>query len=227
MLGLALAGLGALGKGITGLFQGAKARRIERENVRPMQQVQNEYFQNVNDAEQMARLGMPQQQYNQAIQNIQRNQSGALNQLARSANQSSGINALLRASNDATLGLDVKNAQERNQNMRYLAGQRGILGQQKQNAFDWNQKSKYLAKAAEAQALRGAGSQNLMNSFGDVTQIGMMAEQQENGGEGSKSQQSNINTFLPNASVNYQQPNFFDAMRQYGTPNYGYNGRRA
>ena len=72
-LGLALAGVGALGKLTTGIFQGIKANKIDKQNVRPVQTIQNEYLQNVSDAEQAARMGMPLQQYQQAQQNQQRN----------------------------------------------------------------------------------------------------------------------------------------------------------
>lgn len=207
-IGLGLAGLGALAKGISGIIQGGRANRIIRENPRPFQTVQNEYFQNVNDAEQMARTGLPQEQYNLALQNQQRNQTGVLRALGRSANPSAGLAGLLRASNDATMNLDARNAEARQMNRRYLAGQRGILAGQKKEAFDWNQKSRYLAKMAEAQALRGAGAQNLMGAFGDVQQIGAMVDANENGEE---SQQPNYNLmpsrFSPRAG-NYSGSSF-------------------
>jgi len=207
MIGLALAGLGALAKAATGVVQGIKANKIDKANARPYQQVQNEYFKNVTDAEQMARIGIPQAQYNKAQQDIQRNQSAVLGQLSRSNNSGAGLQSLLRASNDANLNLNVTDANTRNQNMKYLASQRGVLAGQKQQAFDWNEKSKYLAQAAKAQALRGAGAQNLMGAFGDVQQIGMMAENPDG----------------VNPAVQ-QKPNFFNAMKKYGVTNYGYNG---
>lgn len=175
-VGLALAGLGALAKLGTGVAQGIKANRIDKKNIRPEQVVNDEYFKNVSDAESMARTGMPSAQYGQAIQNQQRNMNGVVSALSRSANPSAGLASLLRANNDATLNLDVNNANQRIQNRRYLANQRGVLAQQKQNAFDWNYKSKYLADFAKAQALRGSGMQNMMGAFGDVQQLGMMVE---------------------------------------------------
>lgn len=212
--GAALSGLGALGKLGTGIVQGIRANKIDRNNIRPTQQVQQEYFQNVQDANQMARLGLPQQQYNLARQNILRNQSNALGLLNRSANPAAGLNAMLRAGNDATLNLDVQNAQARNQNLRSLMGQRQILAGQKQNAFDWNEKSKYLVQAAKAQALRGAGIQNTMGAFGDVQQIGMALQNQEDG-QGGVGGNAGISTFLPNATTSQ---NTYNPM--YGTGNY-------
>jgi hypothetical protein len=175
-LGVALAGLGALSKAVTGGFQGIKANNIDKNNIRPTEVVQNEYFQNVNDAEQAAKFGMPVAQYQRALQNIQRNQQGAIRTLGRSANPSAGLTSMLRASNDANLDLDVKNAQDQRQNQRFLIGQRGILANRKESAFDWNQRSKYLADFAKAQALRGAGAQNLMGAFGDAQQLGMFMD---------------------------------------------------
>lgn len=210
-LGLALSGIGALGKAATGLFQGAKANRIDRNNIRPIQEVQQEYFRNANEAENMARVGLPQQQYLQGLQNQQRNFNGAVRSLGRSANSSAGLAGLLRASNDATMGLDIADANARQNNQRLAMQQRGILGQQKQNAFDWNKKSKYLAEAARAQALRGAGGQNLMGAFGDVQQIGAIVDQNENGNSGTPSfnsgQQSNVG-FNPRAFGGFGAPRY-------------------
>ncbi len=200
----ALSGLGALAKLGTGLVQGIQANKIDKNNIRPIQEVQKEYYQNVADAEKLARMGMPAEQYNLAKQNIQRNQAGVLNTLGRSSNPSAGLNSLLRASNDATLNLDANNANQRVNGLKYLAGQRGALAGQKQQAFDWNKKSNYLAQAAKAQALRGAGAQNLMGAFGDVQQMGMLQGMQDSG----------QSTYQP-------QTNFFGAMQKYGTPNYG------
>lgn len=223
--GAALAGLGALGKLGTGIVQGIKANKIDRNNIRPIQQVQQEYFKNVEDANQMARLGLPQQQYNLGRQNILRNQSNALGLLNRSANPAAGLNAMLRAGNDATLNLDVQNAQARNQNLRGLMGQRQILGGQKQNAFDWNEKSKYLAQSAKAQALRGAGMQNTMGAFGDVQQLGMMMQNQEDGNSdptGGRQLPGLLNSRY--TAVGAQTPNFYNQMQKYGTNNYGLRG---
>lgn len=175
-IGTALSGLGILAKGITGIFQGSKANKIDKNNIRPIQEVQQEYLKNVSEAENMARTGLPQQQYLMGLQNQQRNLNGVLGSLRRSANPSAGLGSLLRASNDATMNLDVADANARTQNQRFAMGQRGILAQQKQNAFDWNKKSKYLADFARAQALRGAGAQNLMGAFGDTQQLGMFID---------------------------------------------------
>lgn len=196
-----MAGLGALAKLGTGLWQGIQANKIDRNNIRPIEEVQKEYYENVADAEQLARMGMPAEQYNLAKQGIQRNQSTALNTLSRSSNPSSGLNALLRASNDATLNLDANNAAQRVANRRYLAGQKLQLAGQKKAAFDWNRKSDYLAKYAKAEALRGSGIQNLMSGFGDVQQIGAMGGGGSNGGESGT-------------------PNFYNTMNKYGNGNY-------
>lgn len=209
-LGVALAGIGALAKGVTGIVQGAKANRIDRNNARPTQVVQNEYYQNLAQAEMMAQQGLPAAEYNLVQQGINRNQSGVLRTLGRSANPGSGLAAVLRASNDANLRLNAQSGAVRQQNQRGVMQQRQIMAGQKQEAFDWNEKSQYLAKAAKAQALRGAGAQNLMGAFNDATQIGMMAGAEE-GGQSYSPQQGG---------------GFFSAMKQYGTSNNGYGGRR-
>lgn len=158
-------------KGITSAVQTHKANQIDKKNVLPIQQVQGEYFQNVADAEQMARQGMPAQQYQNSLNSINRNQAGALRRLGGS-NQS--LASLLRASNDATLNLDANDASQRIRNRMNLFQQRNILAGQKQSAFDWNRKQPYIANLAKAEALRGAGQQNMMGMTNDLLTGGAM-----------------------------------------------------
>ena len=57
--------------GIAGIFKGNK---MAKNNPFPTAEVNNNILKNVAQAEHMAQVGLPQQQYNQAAQNIQRNQ---------------------------------------------------------------------------------------------------------------------------------------------------------
>lgn len=178
-LGLAIAGAGALMKGITGALQARKANQIDKANQLPIQNVQNEYFQNVADAENMARVGMPKEQYNLAINNLNRNMAGGLRRLGGS-NQS--LASMIRAGNDSTLRLDANNANDRTRNRLNLFQQRNILAGQKNSVFDWNKKQPYIANLAKAEALRGAGMQNAMSAFSDLSQGGMMLAANAEGG---------------------------------------------
>lgn len=170
-----IAGAGALAKGITGIIQSRKARRIEKSNPFVTENANPLFQKNVAIAENMARVGMPQQQYNNAINNIGRNQAGAIRQLGRSANPGAGLASMVRASNDATIGVDIKDANDRVNNQRFASGQRLNLAQEQNRVWDWNKRQKFLQLLSKSEALKGAGMQNMMGAFNDVSRIGMTA----------------------------------------------------
>lgn len=171
-IALAAAAVPSVVKGISGLFGIGKGNRLARNNTRPTYQIPEEFQRNAQLAEQMAQIGLPQQQYNAALQNIGRNQTTAINALSRSANPSIGLASLLRQSNNATLNLDAQDAAARQQNQRFAFGQRGLLGQQKLAKQNWDQLSRYQEIAQNAQALQGAGRQNAFGSLSDLSRLG-------------------------------------------------------
>jgi len=171
--GLAIAGIGALGKGIFGAIQNHQASEIEKNNHRPTMGVQQELNDNVATADQMARIGLPQQQYENQLNDIQRNQAGGLYALGHSANPGANIASVVRAGNDATNNLNAEDAAARNRNTLALIQQRGILANAKQNAWNYNYADKYSENLAKSQALRGAGTQNIAGALNDIGGAGM------------------------------------------------------
>lgn len=133
--------------GITGLIQRGEAKKILKDNPYPTYEIPNE----VREA---AATGLPSEQYNQAMQNIQRQQLTAL----KNANDRRGglatVGTINQQTNDATLSLDAKNAMARQQNQLRLASYRD-------KAFDWNVKNKYQQNYGYGMSLLGAGNQNL------------------------------------------------------------------
>ena len=63
-----------------GIFQGIKGNKLAKQNIRPTYEIPKEFQQNLAIAENMGRIGLPQQEYNRAQQNFQRNQASALRQ---------------------------------------------------------------------------------------------------------------------------------------------------
>jgi len=191
-------------KGIAGIAGILKGNKMAKNNPFPTAQVNNNILKNVAQAEQMAQVGLPQQQYNQAAQNIQRNQQGVLTQLGRSANPSAGLASLVRASNDATLSLDVQDANTRLRNQGVLMGQRGVLANEEQRVWDWNKKQKYIQQGNAASQTIADGKRN---SFGALTDLSQLAQSyyggQQGGGTNSQMppQGSNgyIRNYLPSA----------------------------
>jgi hypothetical protein len=173
-------------KGIQGLFQGAKGAKLAKKNIRPTYEIPPEFQQNLAIAENRARRGLPQQQYTQGLQNIQRGQTAGLRQLGRMGRGGS-VAGLARAGMDATLGLDIADANARMNNEGIAMGYRSQIGQQQLAKQQWDKFGKYGEQAAAAEALKGAGRQNVMGAFSDLSRVGLtyMGGQQGDGTGGS------------------------------------------
>jgi len=159
-------------KGIQGIFQGAKGAKLAKKNIRPTYEIPQEFQQNLAIAENMGRVGLPQQQYTQGLQNIQRGQTAGLRQLGRMG-RGGNVAGLARAGMDATLGLDVADANARMSNQRAAMGYRSQIGQQQLAKQQYDKFGKYEEQAAAAEALKGAGRQNVMGGLTDLANIGM------------------------------------------------------
>ena len=139
-----------------GLIQKGKANKMLKNLQYPDEQMPAEYEQNLRDAEQMAATGMPAEQYNQSMRNIQRQQLTAL----RYGNRNY-LPQILQGTNDATLSLDAQDAQMRLANQKGLLGVRSQLAGVKRDLFDRNVRGKYNQDYNYAMQLKGAGNQNL------------------------------------------------------------------
>jgi hypothetical protein len=169
-------------KGIQGLAQGLKGSKLAKKNIRPTYEIPQEFQQNLAIAENMGRVGLPQQQYTQGLQNIQRGQTAGLRQLGRMGRGGS-VAGLARAGMDATLGLDVADANARMRNQQSAMGYRSLMGQQQLAKQQYDKFAKYEEEAAAAEALKGAGRQNVMGGLSDLASVGLtyMGGQQGDG----------------------------------------------
>lgn len=153
-------GVGVLGGLISGGSQKRKGRRAlaEAQKLDPGYQIPDEFNQNLAQSENMARVGMPSQEYNLAGTNIQRNTQAGLRQLGRMSNPFAGIAGLQRGQNDAFARLDAQNANVRRQNILQAMGARRDLAGQKLAAQQYQQQ-KYFDAVNQANAMIGAGTQ--------------------------------------------------------------------
>ncbi len=202
------AGAAVLGTGLNlykGLHQEHQANQIEKGLKDPVYNIPSEFYQNREIARQMAQTGLPQQQYNNQVNNIDQNQAGAIAAENNSANPGAAIASTLRASNAAKANLDASDAEARNNNQRYflqenkdLAGQE--LAKQQSDVFD-----KYTRNFNMMQAYRGAGQQNVNNVVNGLTQVGLsgLNYAANNGGSSTPSSPATQQTF---GDVNGTQP---------------------
>jgi hypothetical protein len=211
---------GALSLGATALAgrQGRKQQKEAEAMLKSLKdpgfQVPEEYQTNLAQAEQLARVGMPSEQYNLATTNIQRGTQAGLRQLGRMSNPFAGIAGLARGQSDALAGLDASNAAARRQNILGAMGARSQLAQAKLAQQQYAQQ-RYFEQVNQANALRGAGMQNVAGSLGNVANIGMMLGMY--GGNNTPSGQS-AGSSLPPVKINYN-PGGFNPGRPSFSPN--------
>ena len=181
------AGLLSIGSSLLGLIGAGKQKRKARKMLAglkdPGYQIPDEFKANVAQAEQMARTGLPSQEYNLASTNIQRGTQAGLRQLSRMSNPFAGIAGLQRGQSDAFARLDASNAAARRQNILGAMGARRELAGQKLSQQQYAQQ-RYMDKVNEANALLGAGMQNQAAGLGSLGQFGLMQSLYGGGGQG-------------------------------------------
>lgn len=140
----------------------------------------------------MAQLGLPSQQYNNNLNQINQSQASSLATAQRSSNPGAGISEITGQTDSAKNQLNAEDATARMSNERFyidannqVAGQK--LQQQQSNVFD-----PYTQHYNEAQALRGAGMQNENSNIQDLGSLAMYASQYGLIPNGKKNQYKNF-----------------------------------
>lgn len=147
--------------GISGLGQKARARRMEKENKRPIQAMPSEIEANKKLAEMYASQGMPAEQYAQAIKNIGRNTANALNASSDRRGTLSAVGGIAGKANEATGNLDAQSAAMRVNNLSRLMSANQIMAAYRDKLFQTNEMQPYQEKAAAIRALKSAGDANI------------------------------------------------------------------
>jgi hypothetical protein len=162
--GQGLANIGAgLISGVTGFFQRRAAKKALAKLQRPEYQIPDEILRNQKMAEQAANEGLPSAQYNQAMQNIQRQQNRGISAAADRRGGLMALPGLQQQANDALLGLDVKNAQARMANQQKLYGINSQVAGYKDKQWGINKMQPYERDYQYNMGLLGAGNQNLVS----------------------------------------------------------------
>lgn len=170
------AGAAVLGTGLNiyqGLHQQSQANAIQKNLKDPIYNIPSEFYQNREIARQMATLGLPQQQYNNAVNGINQNNASGLATLSRSANPGAGVTSLTRQSDNAMDKLTTEDANARQNNQRYFINENSQLGNQELAKQQSDVFDKYTRDFNQMQAYRGAGQQNLMGGAQDAVSLGM------------------------------------------------------
>jgi hypothetical protein len=154
--------MGLIGSGVqsaVGAYQAIRAASIK--NDRPVRTIPPEIEQNLNQAQIQALQGMPDEQYNQTMQNFQRNLAFGARTLQDRNQAIGGVAGLVQGANDAALGLGVQDANMRRQNQQQLMGARQDMANQRMANWDWNERQKFQENAAAKSNLAGGAIANV------------------------------------------------------------------
>ncbi len=184
-IGLGIAGAGLLYNVGRGLVQDNKASQIQKGLKDPVYNIPPEFAQNRELARQMAQRGIPQQQYNNAQNNINQNQAGAIAAEQNSANPGAAIASTVRAGNQAKGTLDAEDAQARENNQRYFIQQNSAYGQQELAKQQNDVFDKYTRDFNQMQAYRGAANDNYNNAISGAQNLGISYMNAQNGNQDS------------------------------------------
>jgi len=172
---------GAIAGGVSGLINavvGAGQKRKGRKMLKqigdsPNMNIPNEVLQNQKIAQLRANTGLPQEQYNQAMKNLQRNQMTALSGARDRRGGLSILAATQQNMDDGTLNLDVADAKARIGNENTLYGINNNVANWKQKQWQNNVSDKWNRKYSYAMSLLGAGNQNFSSGLNQLASSGI------------------------------------------------------
>lgn len=173
---IAAAAIPSAVKMISGGIQALRGRSILKKNKRPDYEIMPEFQQNVEMAEDIRSLGgMPKASYQNALQNISRNQTAGLQGLRGRGGAVAGVSAINQSTNDATLGLDAQDAEMRLRNFtmgtQLKMNALTALATQRLKKQEWDKLMPFNQNQAWGQGLIGAGMQNAMGGLGEVANL--------------------------------------------------------
>jgi hypothetical protein len=190
------AGIGAVSPlaGIAmGLFQRAKARKLEKATVRPVYKTPGEVFLNQKLAQKQASEGINGTTYNTSLNNINRNASAGLETLGKQRNGLAGIGNIVAQTNDATLNLDMQDDAVKKQGLSSLMAQNQNVADYSDKAFQYNEADKYAETMNKISQMRGTGNANINGGINGVTAIaGAAMKTQGIGNTGSTSKSGSL-----------------------------------
>lgn len=157
-----IAGAASAGvKAVTGIYQIYEGNRIAKNNKRPTYEIPQAVKDMMSEAEMLQYQGLPESSKQQYIDNLSRNMAFSFGQADTRKAGLTGVAAINQQSQDAAKDILAKDAQIKLNNIDKLQNTRGRYGEYQDKAFTFNKANPYYEKANQAEALIGAGMQNL------------------------------------------------------------------
>lgn len=171
---------------LQGVQQRAQARQLERQNNRPVYTPNSNIALNQAMARANARTGLPDQVYNNQLNQIQQNMATGLRTVNQKGNVSYNANQMVANANRAVGNLNAMDAQARQQNQNQLYAQNQAMANEQRQAFNINELQPYQQNVQNVISMRRAGTQNIFGALSQLAQFSMMG-----GFNGVSGQQNN------------------------------------
>ncbi len=205
--------------GAVGIAQYIKGQKIAKQNKRPSYEIPSEIKDNLSQAELQALEGLPPEQKQQYIENIQRQENFGLNALGDRKAGLTGLATLTQQGNDANKSLLSMDAAAKMENEKKLIDTRSEMAGFKDKQFELNKLLPFQAKSEAAQGLKGAGLQNISGALGSVTNTlenNALAKAYSGGSNtGSTPQLPGSTSTTGVGGLNQTVPQRTDVMNQY------------
>lgn len=140
--------------------QKRQAKELEKNNVRPSEDIPEGVKKAMQIAENASLQGIPDAQKAQIQQQIDRGAVGAMKVATDRKGGVDAAGAVQQGVNDAQLKLGADDAASRVANIHNLQSQSNMLGQWQDKVWDYNNRQKYEENAAAIRALNGASQEN-------------------------------------------------------------------
>lgn len=187
----------AVGTATYGIAEGANQKRRARhklealEKDKPVEKMPEELIKNQELSNLRSKTGLPSEQYNLAMKNIQRQQ---MRTLRGAADRKMGLSLLPTVDDNANRALetlDARNADARRQNERVLMDTNTQIGNFKKGLYDRNVRQPWDRAVEYNMALKGQGNQNISNSIvSGLNAVGAIAGAAKGSGSGDNSNSS-------------------------------------
>lgn len=161
--------LGTIAKAITGFSQKRKGKELEESlGDRPKYQIPGYIQQNLDEAEKMADVGIPEAQRNAYLDQLSRQETSSLQNFRGRKAGLMGAEIVGQQSLDAQRELRIADIQKRLENQRLAMSARSIMAQYQDQKFKLNELDPYADNLNYARSLQQAGMQNIVGAATDL-----------------------------------------------------------
>ena len=157
----------------TGIYQAIKGRQLANSTARPDYSIPQEMLDMMTDSEVQALRGLPAEQRQQYLDNVMRAQQASLEAMGDRKAGLAGLAGVQQQATDAYRNMLSMDSQARMDAEQRLQGVRGTMADYKDKQFQVNEMQPYQNTMQAAEAMKGAGLQNIMGGVMAGSQMGL------------------------------------------------------